>query len=247
MLYENNMKALYAKLSATGLFHVVAENNLHMLKSPTACAGLNLVFGAITDYGLAAARHLFQAAPFSYITDRIDTTRDQLLNLNNYRLQSTMPEMTLSTPAPALIQISPDITIVPVDSLPLLHYWCSILATTFELPYSLVQQYAGPVFELQQASFASGIMLLIGFFKTTPAITALVHRDNQVACISSMATLPEFQRQGLGTAMLQSCLEQERVAGTTHMTLISTRAGQALYKKMGFQTTRSLKIFARDV
>lgn len=245
MFYEHTMHALYTKLAALGDFRAINEHGLTILSSPTTCAGLNLIFGSITEWGLASARHIFQERPFSCITTLEDNNTHALLHTNGYQPNRPMPEMMLELSHNDYPPLNGDIVITPVISHALLYHWCIILAQTFELPLTMMQHYSAPLFELQQHIPESGIELLIGFFQHQPAMTALVHREGQTACISSMAVVPEFQRKGLGSAMLQHCLAVEAQRGTQRAVLVATQAGRPLYEKFGFEITRMLHIFCR--
>ena len=58
--------------------------------------------------------------------------------------------------------------------------------------------------------------------------------------IWSMATPPEYQRQGAGRALLQAVLDHHRQRGADLFYLISSSAGHALYQRLGFQDTGRL-------
>ncbi|SNY54943.1 GNAT family N-acetyltransferase [Paractinoplanes atraurantiacus] len=55
-----------------------------------------------------------------------------------------------------------------------------------------------------------------------------------VANVSFVTTREEFQRRGLGRAVMTRALQDARGRGETHATLQSTPEGLRLYRRLGF-------------
>lgn len=87
--------------------------------------------------------------------------------------------------------------------------------------------------------------------RTLPSFTR-VYQDGILAgyyCLSpnagkmeldSLFVFPEFQNQGIGTAILQKCLEESDVSVFLYVFKRNTRAYE-LYRRMGFQVTKDIK------
>ncbi|MCC7448024.1 MAG: GNAT family N-acetyltransferase, partial [Anaerolineae bacterium] len=58
---------------------------------------------------------------------------------------------------------------------------------------------------------------------------------NGVASIYEVATRPDAQRQGVGTAVMRALQEQALADGYAATVLASSRAGLALYRKLGYR------------
>ncbi len=64
--------------------------------------------------------------------------------------------------------------------------------------------------------------------------------------IWSMATPPEYQRQGAGRALLQAVLAYHQERGADFFYLMASSAGRALYQGVGFQETTRLTCWLRN-
>jgi GNAT superfamily N-acetyltransferase len=76
------------------------------------------------------------------------------------------------------------------------------------------------------------------------AIAALVATaDPDLVGIWSMATVPSRQREGHGTRLLRAVLGHYALEGATTACLVSTAAGESLYRSVGFQTLEHLQVW----
>ena len=241
MVYTENLKILYTKLSSTELFTSTHEADLNLLKSPAQCAALNFAFGAFSELGLAHARSFFQEQPFSCIIASDDEQTQKLLLLNGYHEQATMPEMSLALNNYASMPSPNAITIVPVDDYHLFRLWCITLSKTIALPLPELIRYNEPLFLLAQG----GVTLFLAFLHNDPAATCMSHIFDKTCCISTMTVTPEYRRNGLASALTRACLEHAKAAACEKAILLSTAMGRPLYEKIGFTTDRFLTIFAR--
>lgn len=79
------------------------------------------------------------------------------------------------------------------------------------------------------------------------------HADGRIFCITAMAIISAFQRQGYGTALLHYFIELARTHGC-YQIILETTHGQQFYQKQGFQIIRqreergvTLAILSRDL
>ena len=75
--------------------------------------------------------------------------------------------------------------------------------------------------------------------------TAAVVVGNGVAGVYNVATTPGHQRQGYGEAIVRHALETtRREQGIERSVLQSTKAGYALYERMGYRTVTSVAVYS---
>jgi N-acetylglutamate synthase len=105
-----------------------------------------------------------------------------------------------------------------------------VQSTAFELPRENVRRAldAG-------RNFAPGQNTYVATFdgKAVAALTVIEMESS--AGVWTMATLPEFQRRGIGRALLTRVLEQHRQAGIGRFFLCASEAGRRLYQSIGFR------------
>ena len=76
------------------------------------------------------------------------------------------------------------------------------------------------------------------------AVAALVATaDPDLVGIWSMATVPTRQREGHGTRLLRAVLGNYALEGALTACLVSTPAGESLYRSLGFQTVEQLQVW----
>ena len=79
---------------------------------------------------------------------------------------------------------------------------------------------------------------------TGRAVAALVATaDPDLVGVWSMATAPARQRQGHGTCLLRAVLGHYALEGASTACLISTPAGESLYRSVGFQPVEHLQVW----
>ncbi|MFM8359675.1 MAG: GNAT family N-acetyltransferase [Verrucomicrobiota bacterium] len=65
----------------------------------------------------------------------------------------------------------------------------------------------------------------------------------RAAYVANLWTEPAFRRRGLATALMRRVLAEARRAGVRHLGLSATRAGRAVYARLGFQDAGMLQTF----
>ena len=63
----------------------------------------------------------------------------------------------------------------------------------------------------------------------------VTHRSGTTVYVHVMATDPNYQRRGLGRALLETVIAKERDAGATRFHLLASSDGFPLYRKIGFE------------
>lgn len=116
----------------------------------------------------------------------------------------------------------------------LLKDWCDVMAPVYEFPDFA----AKPWFEML-AHLGLGadqpLRHFIGYLDKQPVASASLYLDSSVGGISSVATHPDFRRQGFATAITLVSLEEARRLGYRYGVLFSSPMGLGVYNKIGFR------------
>ncbi len=110
-----------------------------------------------------------------------------------------------------------------------------LAARTFGLPTAAVARVYN-----SQALTLPGVDYFIARREGTIWSFVQTTRMGSYVGIWSMATPPEYQRQGAGRALLQAVLAHHQERGADFFYLIASSAGRALYQGVGFQETTRL-------
>jgi ribosomal protein S18 acetylase RimI-like enzyme len=85
----------------------------------------------------------------------------------------------------------------------------------------------------------------VGYCEEEPVTSAAVVLSSGVAGLYNVATLPAFQRQGYGEAIVRHALaEAQRNYGIERTILQSTPAGYRLYERMGYRTVTRVAVYS---
>jgi ribosomal protein S18 acetylase RimI-like enzyme len=79
------------------------------------------------------------------------------------------------------------------------------------------------------------VALFVGYVEGRPVAAATLFIVETIAGIAGVATVPEFRRRGLGTALTWEAIRTGAIRGCTCATLAAQGASFDLYRKMGFQ------------
>jgi ribosomal protein S18 acetylase RimI-like enzyme len=75
--------------------------------------------------------------------------------------------------------------------------------------------------------------------------TVTIVREDGLAVVWSMATRSESQRRGYGRRLLETVLAREFHDGATGSLLNSSKAGERLYRELGFSAVDYLQLWSR--
>ena len=117
--------------------------------------------------------------------------------------------------------------------------FCAIGSVCFHVPYSWFCE----VFNSDAVwdEFAA----YVGYAGGIPVSTAAIVMGSGVAGVYNVATLPGYQRQGYGEAVMRHAIEDSRRRhGVEETILQSTPAGLHLYERMGFRTITTVAVYS---
>jgi GNAT superfamily N-acetyltransferase len=78
--------------------------------------------------------------------------------------------------------------------------------------------------------------------KTAEQEDSLLDPSTEPARIRAFFVHPDCARRGIGTQILQACLDAARAAGFRRVTLASTLPGVPFYRALGFEEKERLEI-----
>jgi len=95
----------------------------------------------------------------------------------------------------------------------------------------------------QKLADHDGFQLLLGRYKGEPAATGLVFVSNGVAGLSLIVVDDQFRGLKLGKAMTLRMMHEGLQAGCTDAVLYASKAGEPVYKKLGYQNAGYVHIY----
>ncbi len=117
--------------------------------------------------------------------------------------------------------------------------FCAIGSACFHVPYAWFRE----VFNSDTVwdEFAA----YVGYLGGVPVSTAAIVMGSGVAGVYNVATLPGYQRQGYGEAVMRHAIEDARSRHGVEQTILqSTPAGLRLYERMGFRTITTVAVYS---
>jgi ribosomal protein S18 acetylase RimI-like enzyme len=117
--------------------------------------------------------------------------------------------------------------------------FCAIGSACFHVPYSWFRE----VFNSDTVwdRFAA----YVGYTGGVPVSTAAIVMGSGAAGVYNVATMPGYQRQGYGEAVMRYALEDARARHGVEQTILqSTPAGLRLYERMGYRTITTVAVYS---
>lgn len=211
-----------------------SEGDVSVGISGIPVASFNGVFlhdpAALTAARLSQLTAAFDGVPFSIqmcVRDSIPPC-DGLLRAHGYAIIFEDPILIREGPL-LEVRINPAVTVHPITIMEDAAYYQRIIAEVFAKPPDL----APDMFDTMVGQQAGHTMLarLDGRAVGTGRLLYI----KGVASIYEVATLPEVQRQGVGTAVMYALQQQALADGYDATVLASSVEGLPLYRKLGYR------------
>lgn len=165
-------------------------------------------------------------------------TLDQTLAAHGLRHTGDDPGMAID-----LHQLNDDVSpplgfiIKRVDDATALNIWCSF-TDQVELVNALTEFGMAVGFDRDRT-----LIHYLGWLHGKPVATASLVLGGGVAGIYNVMTIPEVQRQGIGSLMTVVPLQEARAMSYRIGVLQSTKMGVSLYRRLGFREYGSFRIY----
>jgi ribosomal protein S18 acetylase RimI-like enzyme len=114
-----------------------------------------------------------------------------------------------------------------------------LLATAFEAPRELFDEFAGPIRRVEQASW------YVGRAEGTIVSTATGVTLDGATGVFNVATLPTHRGRGYGAALTARAVRDGFEAGSTFAFLQSSEIGHGVYRRLGFRDVEEYVLLAR--
>jgi ribosomal protein S18 acetylase RimI-like enzyme len=136
----------------------------------------------------------------------------------------------------------PAIEIRPVADEQTRTAFAGVMSIGFEIPHSICDAIYG-----SEHGWGGELRGFVGYSEGHAVTTAAVTLTGEVIGLYSIATLPQYRRQGFAEAIMRQIIHAAREsAGVTRTVLQSTRSGLALYQKMGYRTVNNFNVYIAD-
>jgi GNAT superfamily N-acetyltransferase len=123
-----------------------------------------------------------------------------------------------------------------------LHQAIALLAAAFGLPEESARRCLG------DGLLAEPAVTLYGAHDGARMVSSVaLSRLGSFAYVDIMATAPDRQRRGAGSAVLAHALAEHAAAGVRHVALVASEEGKPLYERFGFCTAFELPTWAIPV
>lgn len=166
-------------------------------------------------------------------------TLQQLFRRNGLSYAYRHAGMAAVELAPARTEPLP-LDIRPVDGRETRAAFSHINALAFRVPFEWCLELYGI-----EGLWNENLWGWVGYRNGAAICTAAILQTGRVAGLYSVATLPEFQRQGAGQTMVRFAVEwAQKELGAELSVLQSTREGEALYRRLGYRPVTYFSVFA---
>lgn len=136
----------------------------------------------------------------------------------------------------------PHLEIRPVGDDQTRYDFCDVASSVFMLPFPIAKEIYGA-----QAMWQSTMTGYVGYYCGKPASIVTTVIGPEAIGIYSLATVPNLQQQGCGEAMLRhAMLQASRRTGLQTSVLQTTKAGFALYERLGYQVVTRFAMYVRE-
>jgi len=113
------------------------------------------------------------------------------------------------------------------------------LATSFEAPKELFDEFCGPVRQMDEASW------YVGRAGGAIVSTAVGVTLDSATGVFNVATLPEHRGRGYGAALTARAVRDGFEAGSTFAFLQSSEVGHSVYRRLGFRDVEEYVLLTR--
>ncbi|MGH9612167.1 MAG: GNAT family N-acetyltransferase [Bryobacteraceae bacterium] len=140
-------------------------------------------------------------------------------------------------------RILPQLDIKPVGDEPTRLAFARLIGISFDTPFEVCQA----IYDRERA-WRGNYRAWLGYLGSEAVTTAAIVNAADVTGIYSVATLPEFRQRGYGETVMRYALAEAARDGEAPLVLQSSRAGFALYRRMGFKKVTGFEVYIhRDI
>ena len=174
-----------------------------------------------------------------------DNKRNQKIHTNDISMEPIMehvPVMSIRLDKEFKQHLPPNITIEIIENGNDLSDWVLPVQVAFQMDDEMALHYRR---RLEQASEQFVNFIVKHDKQTVAAASLFLSKEKEIAGLYNLSVLPEYRKQGIGTALHYARLNEARSRGYQYATLQATPMASELDKAIGFQTHSELTIYKR--
>jgi GNAT superfamily N-acetyltransferase len=150
-----------------------------------------------------------------------------------------MPAMALELEAMTPVPVPDSIQVVRVTDQAMLKEWIRITADGSDFPPPVAQM----MIERDQSTLFPELRRYLGLLGGQPVAASSIGLTDGLVGVYAVATLPEYRRRGLGTAVSQVPLQEALQLGFKVAVLQATQAGYPVYQRLGFKDIAPIGLY----
>lgn len=232
----NNLVGYWKTMVASSPESVVDSNDCVQINTGINAPLFNPIF---INKSVDKVTHIKDSLPHSFWHD---SKRNQNISLNSLQefelIMNQVPVMSIALDREFKQESPPKVEISIIKNGGELSDWIIPVQVAFQLDEKATSQYR---YCLEQTKDKFVHFIAKDQEKIVAAATLYLH--DEIAGFYNLAVLPEYRKQGIGTALHYARLNEARIRGYAHATLQATPMASALDGSLGFKTESELSIF----
>ncbi len=166
-----------------------------------------------------------------------------LLAAEGFKLESEQSVMVLK--GAAKVSSASNISVEKIICESEVDVYNKLMLKIFEMP----PEWENGLKEFNLESMRKGWRFYLAYAEGKPVSTCALFSSSGIGGIFNVGTLPDYRRQGIGTALTLQALQDSVAEGNTVHTLQAEHGGNAekLYSHLGFKIDHKIQFYARDI
>lgn len=196
--------------------------------------------GFIDILDIQKIKNFFQKTPFAWFVESTDLRTTAMLEEHGFKLKIDHPAMHI-----ALADIKASdyagVTIKKVTTDGELSAWIDVVLKSFEV--KLPEEYKKYITYLTDHAVKDTLYFYLAYHQDIPVAASMIIKNNTIAALHWIGTLPEYRNQGFGYAITHATLVEAQRNGCTDGVLFASTLGRPVYERIGFKEYALYKIY----
>ena len=244
-LYEKNLLQFWKKMPSSSGFECLEADNFTCIKGPSKLPWSHYAWGEMTLENIEMASTFFKDQPLIWYLNNKQVANPALYKQIGLSELGGFPDMVIQLIDWNKSDWNSRITVDVVKTSKQLEQWILVCSESFGMDLALMSAYIDPIFKEARGG-KSNITFFLGLVDGEPAGVSINSGGNLQSTIVWVGVLEKYRRQGLGRAMVESCLDVAKSTGSTSAMLNSFAAGKHLYETIGFTVESDYIVYSND-
>ncbi len=245
-LYEKNLLRFWKKMDPSSGFECLETDDLTCIRGPSKLPWSHYAWGEMTSENVEKVSDFFKDQPLIWYLDNEQKANPNLYSQIDLGKLGSFPDMVIKLSNWEKTTWDPRINVEVVKVPKQLEQWISVCSESFGMEQALMASYINPVFEAALDS-KNHITFFLGSIDGEPAGVSINSGGSDQSTIVWVGVLEKHRRQGLGRAMVESCLDIAKKTGSSSSMLNSFAAGKHLYETIGLAVESDYTVYSNDV